>query len=89
MHGGFHGPLFVNPYDPNQLFIMTNIGIQVSYVDINGNLAFKVDNRLTLLVTGFGKFPLDRISAGGIGGNLDVDASYRANPMSTSISHSR
>jgi hypothetical protein len=60
--GGQYGPVFVNPYDPNHLYVLTDIGIQFS---TDGANTFQTDTVLTGLVTGAKQFELSDIFTGG------------------------
>ncbi|GAC1350082.1 MAG: hypothetical protein NVSMB27_29230 [Ktedonobacteraceae bacterium] len=53
------GPAFINPWDKNVLYILTNNGIQVS---TNGGMNFTPEATLTSLVAGAGKFPMSTVS---------------------------
>lgn len=76
-----YGPAFVNPYDPNHLFLLTADGIKVS---VDGGQSFRTDDVLTALVTDSGKFPLQ---AGFTGGNgTDILQASNGSPMGT-LSH--
>lgn len=55
LDGGTYGPAFINPYNPNHLFVLTNAGIKVS---TDGGNSFPDEVILTALVTNSGKFPL-------------------------------
>jgi hypothetical protein len=45
----------VNPYNPDQIFVLTDKGIQIS---ADGGFSFKVDDVLTALLTASGKYAL-------------------------------
>lgn len=75
--GGEFGPAFVNPYDPNQVYILTPAGVKASS---NGGASFTDDSVLTSLITGSGQFPLGTF----YGGNgTDVTIASRSNAMGT------
>jgi hypothetical protein len=59
--GGWFGPAFVNPYNPNQLYIQTPAGVKFS---TNGGASFQSDTILTALLTGSGKYPFGSFSGG-------------------------
>lgn len=59
-----HGPVFVNPYDPAEIYVSCKDGIY-HYGTAVGGLIFQKDVELTNLVSGNGKYALDRIFRGG------------------------
>lgn len=80
--GGTFGPAFINPYNPDHLFVLTATGIKVS---VDGGRSFQDDDVLTRLVTGSGRFSLV--------GNFSDDPQFsavgsrgRASPIGT-LSH--
>lgn len=75
------GPVFVNPYDPNQLFVLTSSAIMVSN---NSGSSFSRDDVLTALLTSNEKFRL----IGRFGGmnEHNLPLLHRASPMAT-LSH--
>jgi len=79
--GGWHGPAFVNPYNPNRVFVLTSSGIKVS---TDGGANFQNDTALTALLTASGKFPLTGTFNGG-NGNYVVAGNHGV-PMGT-LSH--
>lgn len=72
------GPVFVNPYDPTQLYVLTDQGVRVS---TNSGFSFSPDAALTSLITASGKYPLDGNYPGGDGEN--VRQSTRAAALGT------
>ena len=58
-----HGPVFVNPYDPTVIYVSCKDGIYHSFNAIGGVLFEKV-TLLTNLVSGNGKYPIDRTFSG-------------------------
>ncbi|MGH9845423.1 MAG: WD40/YVTN/BNR-like repeat-containing protein [Blastocatellia bacterium] len=76
--GSARGPLFVNPYSPNHLLVLTDVGVKVS---INSGVSFQSDDVLTALITGSGKFRLTGSYWGGNDNNVIIAG--RANPMAT------
>jgi hypothetical protein len=66
--GGRNGPVFVNPYDPNQLYVLTRDKIRVSN---DAGCSFVDDDALTSLVTGSGRFQLVGQFPGGNPQNVD------------------
>jgi hypothetical protein len=68
-----HGPVFVNPYDPNMIYVSCTDGIYHSVKSVrtprqkrdSGDLKFERDVELTNLVSGNGKYPIDRTFPGG------------------------
>jgi hypothetical protein len=59
-----HGPAFVNPYDPNVLYVLTASGIQFS---TDGGMNFQPDTVLWALLTASNKFPPTGSFTGGTG----------------------
>ena len=49
--GGVNGPVFVNPYDANNIYAVIVRGVEVSN---DGGQSFQADKELTSLVTRFG-----------------------------------
>jgi hypothetical protein len=68
-----HGPVFVNPYDPTAIYVSCIDGIYSSVYTTavrgktKGGLTFTKDVELTNLVSGNGKYPIDRTFPGGNG----------------------
>jgi hypothetical protein len=56
------GPVFVNPYKADEIFVLTSNGIQVS--NTQGE-SFAVDANLTALVTGSGTYAVGSVFSGG------------------------
>lgn len=65
-----HGPLFVNPYDRNHLYVLTARGVRVS---TDGGTTFSDETVLTALLTGSAKYP---VTARYSGGNPDQVVHY-------------
>ena len=59
-----YGPIFVNPYNPMDVFALTSSGVRVSS---DGGQSFHVDAVLTQLITAGGRFPLTSSYSGGDG----------------------
>src|SRR5262249_34303979 len=55
LNGGILGPVFVNPYNSYQLYVLTAAGVRSS---VNGGFSFELDNDLTGLISDSGKYPL-------------------------------
>jgi hypothetical protein len=53
---GNEGPVFVNPYDPHHLFVVTTKDVRVSRSDIGDTLIFTPDDSLMQLLTASGKY---------------------------------
>ena len=70
------GPVFVNPYDPTQLYVLTSQGVRVS---TNSGFSFSTDSVLTNLITASNKYSLTGNFVGGDGEN--VRQSTRAVPL--------
>jgi hypothetical protein len=76
--GGVYGPAFVNPYHPETLFLLTDVGVEVSR---DGGRSFRPDRTLTALLTASGKYPL---RTGELTGNSSgVILASRANATGT------
>jgi len=56
------GPVFVNPYNRDEIFVLTTGGVRVSQ---NGGAEFTLDKPLTALVNGGGAYPLTPAFPGG------------------------
>jgi hypothetical protein len=78
LDGGSLGPVFLNPYDENHFYVLTDSGIQVS---LDGGVSFKVDGALTDLCTDGKRYPF--VGRYGGGNGQDVIIASRANPMGT------
>ncbi|MGC2530929.1 MAG: hypothetical protein WA639_24555, partial [Candidatus Acidiferrum sp.] len=78
-----YGPVFANPYNEQEVFVLTSTGIQVSET---GGFAFQTDTELTSLLTDGGKFPLTANFDGGNGRNVRRGVGSRATLMGT-LSH--
>jgi hypothetical protein len=64
-----HGPVFVNPYNPNVVYVSCTDGIYHSLID-RKTLLFTKDQQLTDLVSHNGNYPLDKTFPGGNGLNV-------------------
>jgi hypothetical protein len=49
-----YGPVFVNPYNPSELYVLTSTGVRNSET---GGESFQTDSALTNLITSNGKYP--------------------------------
>jgi hypothetical protein len=78
---GVRGPAFINPYDPDHLFVLTNIGIMESN---DGGISFHPETELTRLITENSKFLLRETYSGY--NSTDVVDAARAGNMSI-VSH--
>jgi len=56
------GPVFVNPYNADELFVLTSNGVQVT---TTGGQSFASDVKLTALVTGSGSYQIGSAFSGG------------------------
>lgn len=58
--GAVFGPIYVDPFDPNHVFVLAADGVRVSPPNqtVDGNTAFQLDTPLTQLVTRSGMYPL-------------------------------
>ncbi len=64
--GAMFGPLHVNPYDPNHLFVSTFDGVRVtSGTPVGAQTAFTRDDVLTALVTESGRYDVSLVFNGG------------------------
>lgn len=76
--GNQFGPVFANPYDSNQVYVLAKDGVKVS---ADGGKSFHDDRDLTGLLTARGKYP---IAAGELtGNNRGVILASRANATAT------
>ena len=57
---GWYGPVFVNPYDDSKIYILAPDAVKVSHRNENGNLVFKNDDVLTMLISASFTYPLKR-----------------------------
>jgi hypothetical protein len=62
LDGAFHGPAYVNPYDPSRLLVLTDTGTKMSS---DGGFSFQDAPVINSLITGSGRFPLTGSFAGG------------------------
>jgi hypothetical protein len=76
--GGSFGPAFVNPYNPNMLYVLAANGVKVSF---DGGANFQDEVTLTALLTGSGTFPFTGNFSGGNGQFVSIGS--RANAMGT------
>lgn len=61
LDGTPYGPVFVNPYDPRKIFAIAKGQNQPEnsiFLSLNGGASFAVDQVLTALLTGSGRYPL-------------------------------
>ncbi len=69
-----NGPLYVNPYNPDHIFIITEDGIRIPNKNVGAEVGaqtpFEVDNVLTALLTNSGEFPLTLSFGGGNGKDI-------------------
>lgn len=72
------GPVFVNPYRPGELYVLTETGVRVSQ---NGGASFDADAVLTQLVTGGSAYPLTPGFSGGDGTGVRFANRSDLNPM--------
>ncbi len=71
--GGLHGPVYPNPYNLEQVFVLTAAGVKVS---TSGGFSFQTDASLTNFINGSGQFPMNGTFFGGNGANVDIANSY-------------
>jgi hypothetical protein len=64
-----YGPVFVNPYDPSQVYVLTETGVRFSD---NGGLEFDPEPTLTNLISGNNKYPISSVCSGGNSDNVRV-----------------
>ncbi len=64
-----HGPVFVNPYNPFEIYISCIDGIYHGTLAVGGFI-FDKDVELTNLVSGNGKYPIEKTFPGGKGINV-------------------
>lgn len=67
--GGPKGPVFVNPYNANQIYALTATGVRVS---TDGGNMWSNEVALTNAITGNGQYPLTGTFSGGNGANVQV-----------------
>jgi hypothetical protein len=84
--GGVNGPAFVNPYNPNNLYVLTSAGVQVS---TDGGQQFTVENELTDLVTRGGVYAMRNTFTGFNGNNAVADYAISRMGNISSIAFSR
>ena len=81
--GASIGPVFANPWNPQQLYVLTKGGVMYSST---GGFGFAIDQALTNLVNGAGKFPMTGDFSGsttGSGTTIDFGNSYVSAHMGT------
>ncbi len=76
-----HGPVFVNPYNQSEIYISCKDGIYHSVPAARRVLLFEKDIQLTNLVSGDGKYPIDRTFTGGNGLNVAWSNQSSGNAM--------
>lgn len=81
LDGSTFGPVFLSPWDPDRLFVLTSSGIKTS---TDGGTTFSNDVILTSLLTELGEYPLTGSFGGG--NSLGVFLASQAKPMGT-LSH--
>ncbi len=64
-----HGPLFVNPYNPFEIYVSAMDGVYQGHIAVGGFL-FDKDSDLTNLVSGNNKYPINKTFPGGNGKNV-------------------
>jgi hypothetical protein len=74
----FKGPVFVNPYNAAEIYVLTATGIQHS-IDSGGS--FTTDTQLTQLLTAYGKYALSPAFAGDADVNVRKTNRFNLNPM--------
>jgi hypothetical protein len=83
--GGRFGPAFVNPYNPDHLYVLTSDGIKFS---LDGGASFQDDRVLTGLVTGAGRFGLNATYNGGnFTGLMGLTGSFTGNSALGCLAH--
>jgi hypothetical protein len=83
LSGAFIGPVFVNPWNALQLYVLTASGVEYS---ADGGQSFNIDQTLTNLINGSGKFPMTGDFAGSTPESLaaiDFGNSYVSAHMGT------
>jgi hypothetical protein len=81
--GALNGPVFVNPWNSQQLYVLTQPGVMYSFT---GGFSFTIDQALTNLVNGQGKFPMTGDFSGSTplsGPVIDFGNSYISAHMGT------
>lgn len=73
-----YGPVFVNPYNVSMIYVSCGDGVYRYSVAIGGGF-FTKDADLTNLISGNGKYPINRVFSGGDGAN--VSHATQANDM--------
>lgn len=72
--GTVYGPLYVNPYDADHIFVLAADGIRIPTLtrgsEIGAFTPFEVDTVLTALLTNSGEYPMSLAFNGGNGGNV-------------------
>lgn len=80
----FKGPVFVNPYNSAESYVLTATGIQVSE---NSGTSFAPDAKLTQLVTDSSAYPLFPGFSGDIDDNVRKTNRCNLNPMGALHQH--
>jgi hypothetical protein len=70
--GGPKGPVFVNPYNANQIYALTATGVRYTTSGGNKSGDWRTDTALTNAITGNGQYPLTGTFGGGNGTNVQV-----------------
>lgn len=73
LDGGLLGPVFVNPYDSYEIYVLTTSGVRHS---TTGGFAFDKDQTLTDLLTAHDQYGLVGNFLGNGGVNIDLQANY-------------
>jgi hypothetical protein len=73
LDGALLGPVFVNPYDFYEIYVLTGTGVRYS---TTGGFSFSTDQDLTDLITAGGQYPLVGNFTGNNGPNIDLTAGY-------------
>lgn len=75
-----HGPVFVNPYNPYEIYVSCKDGVYHGYIAVGGWI-FSKDVDLTNLISGNGKYPIDKTFTGGNGANVTWSNQSSGNAM--------
>jgi hypothetical protein len=78
--GATLGPVFVNPYNPTQLYVLTTLGVMYSNT---GGFDFSLDQSLTNLLNGNGTYKMTGNFTGDFSSHVDFDNSYVSASMGT------
>ena len=74
----YKGPVFVNPYNSAEIYVLTAAGIQASE---NSGASFTTDTQLTQLLTAGGSYPLSPGFSGDAANNVRMTNRFNLNPM--------